>query len=396
MVWSQCPATFEEEKIANYTAKRRALVASGNIAQDISDGHYTADTLQTEMIEWWVNHQIVAHATAISIFRDLMTSAKAIVPKSNFLSIALGWIGAIAGVCTGEGEKVIAKAVTVMSQGLTTWQTYVSNTPDDADFLAAAMRFESILPDSQVTSLSIVSDFITEIRNLSPEDYQKGLLAAYNHVTKVIDSTTSKRKAFNQYYMSFVDGANLGDNAFYYNWDHDVESETTIMWRATPSGLDACTIANCVSDINEGCVTSSTPGLEQMERKVQIIVDISVGYSLQYDCSNIDDVDAYTGCWVLDNYRNISDHKDLCDNIRQRADDWLPDEWPVFVVSQFSFCPAGILTGDKYKACNYNTRKSQGPTCYYNSVCKPDHTARCLSSGAEVREEPDFASIARI
>lgn len=101
------------------------------------------------------------------------------------------------------------------------------------------------------------------------EEEVQALLAAYSHVTAIIEGTASKRKAFNQYVTSFLNGVMKADWPFYYVFG-EVKGKYSqyIEWRRLPDGLDGCKIAEAVDKENEGCVTKQTPGFEDMDTRV--------------------------------------------------------------------------------------------------------------------------------
>jgi len=353
-----CPATDEEKQIADYVKERQSRVASGEIAKQIAAGTYTSDSLSNDMYRWWVQIGLASHNVAIENFVNLMQKAKEKAEKSDWLSVFLGWLGLIIGAA-GEEVELLAKAVEAMKTALETWKTAAEG-QEGSDFLTVAINFRAQLPTKETTQLRVVDDFINEVRNIPKTQHAKGLLAAYQLVTKVIASTISYRKAFNQYYFSFLSGAKLGDLAFYYSWNAPNGNVKNRIWATTPSGLDACTVANFVRNLNLGCVSRSTPGLEKLTNAVQVTVNQGPGAGIRLDCGNLD-LKSFTGCWIQG--RLLSKDNSNCFTVYQQARSSYG--WPSSDVKDF--CNNMISSSSSYTACGYDGY-FQGPAaCAHNA-----------------------------
>lgn len=245
----------------------------------------------------------------------------------------------------------------------TALETYKTAAEDgDGDFLSMAMKFRAQLPTKQTTQLRAVDNFVNAIRNIPKANYNAGLLAAYSQVTKIIASTISYRLAFNQYYISFLKGAKLGDPAFYYSWNaggYGSGKPRNIIWTTTPGGLDACTVANFVSELNLGCVSKQTPGFANLTSAVQITVNQGPGSGIRLSCDDLNPK-KFTGCWIQG--RLLPNSNANCFTVAQQAS---VHSWPPQQVKDF--CSNTISSTSSYTACNYDGY-SQGPAaCQKNA-----------------------------
>lgn len=342
LVAAGCPLTDEETQIANYIKQREDRVTSGEIATQIAANTYTADSLSNDMYRWWVQIGLAGQNSAIENFVNLMQDAKQKAQKADWLSVVNGWLGQILGAI-GPEVAVLAKANAALSAALHTWQTAAGS--GDGDFLTLAMQFRADLPTQETTQLLLVDNFINEVKNIPATDYDVGLLAAYSQVTKVIASTISYRRAFNEYYIRFLEGANMGDLAFYYSWNAGGSGgkPKNVIWTLTPGGLAACTVANFVHDLNLGCVSTQTPGFENITTGVQISVNQGPAVGLQLSCSDLDRK-KFTGCWVQGQLINNGN----CITVYEQAKG--ASGWPPQEVTDF--CTNMITSTTSYTACN--------------------------------------------
>merc|ERR1712100_895166 len=230
------------------------------------------------------------------------------------------------------------------------------------DFIEMEMKFRAELPTKQTTQLLAVDNFINEIRNIPKAQHDAGLLAAYSKVTKIIESTISYCLAFNQYYLSFLKGAKMGDLAFYYSWNvagYGRGKPKNITWTTTPRGLDACTVANFVYELNLGCVSKNTPGFKDLSTGVQITVNQGPAVGLQLSCANLSP-ESFTGCWIQG--RHYPKSNGNCKMLYQQSRN-LPG-WPSQEAKDF--CSNTITPSSSYTACNYNGYSPGPPSCQRN------------------------------
>jgi len=335
-----CPLTTDEQGIANEVQTRRDRVSSGHIASQIASGSYTIDSLSDDMYRWWVQDGLAAQNAAIENFVNLMQQAKQNAQKSDWLSVILGWLDLMLGAI-GDEVAVLAEANSALENALNTWQTAAQNT--DGDFLTAAEQFRAQLPTKLTTQLTAVDDFINGLRNIPADQRDTGLLAAYSQVTDIIATTSSYRSAFNQHYVSFLKGAGL-DSHFYYSWNAGNSAGRNAVWRLTPNGLDACTVANFVHDLNVGCVSTKTPGFEKLTQSVEVTVNQGPAVGLELSCDDLE-LSHYTGCWIQGLWRNDGN----CYTVYQQAR-VIDSYWPPSQVTDF--CKNVISSSSTYAACN--------------------------------------------
>jgi hypothetical protein len=347
-----CPLTDEEQQVADTVRDRRCRVSSGKIAKQIERGTYQLSDLETDMYAWWVQLPLADQGRAIDDFVNLMQDAKDQGEKKDFTDIVDGWVDVIMEVV--PADDLIKTAVAAAKEVIKTWKTLANDEPDPS-FFGAARKFRQELPSTETTKLRIVDNFMDALRDIHGPSQNKALLAAYQTVTDLIEATPSYRTSYNQYYLRYLDSQSNLDPDFRYVYGGTKESgvHQGMFWRVTPEGLNGCTIANEIFDINKGCIgPSKTPGFGRMKRSVQAMF-VGPTDGLRLDCDNLA-LDAWTGCWLWTNgptdYQDKSEPLNGCGvqylNMKESG---LFDNWPPQEVKDF--CSHGNH-GEDYIACN--------------------------------------------
>lgn len=348
------PLTQQEQIIAKFVKTREDRVASGDISSEISARTYTVDSLQSEMLTWWVDINLVGQSAAIEQFVSLMQDAKEVADKKSWFSVVSGWIDVVIAALSPEFD-LIQLANDALKQSVETLQTAAEQAENEqSDFFKAAMSFREALPTETTKSFAAVDGFINGVREVT-SDPDGALLQAYSQVTQLIAKTNSFRRSFNQYYLSFLKGALLapGDATFDYFIDHDGNS--AIAWPGTPRGLDACTVADYLHQLNLGYVSSQTPGFEDIDMRVIYIIPTPYAdendYGVRYSCSNYESLDQAIDCWVEGSpeHRVGTDCDELANKVRKWGSEWPKGQtWPTDGVKDF--CSEGIGPSTKYMA----------------------------------------------
>jgi len=257
---------------------------------------------------------------------------------------------------------VLATATSAFRNAVTTWKTAAGG--GDGDFLSMAMKFRAQLPTQETTQVCIVDNYIDALREIPSADCGAALVGASMQVAQIILSTLSYRVAFNQYYFQFLTGAKMGDLACYYSYNAgSVRGDgcpKNIIWTTTPSGLNACTVANFVKELNLGCVSTHTPGLEKLTTGVQITVNTGPGNGLHLSCANLG-LKSYKGCWLYG--RLVSKSNANCFTLYFQARGAI-GQWPTKEVKDF--CANMIQLTSSYTACNHNGLYIAPVTCKDN------------------------------
>lgn len=272
-----------------------------------------------------------------------MSEAKHVADKKSWLSVVFGWVDVMLEALDPEFD-LLKIAISALEKGIETYRTLAEGA--EGDFLTAAMDFRKQLPTKMTTQLLMVDNFINAVRESSDQD--NTLLQAYSQVTKLIAKTSSYRRAFNEYHVAFLNGTDLGDTAFYYSINALHQSPENVIWCPTPAGLDSCTVANFVHDLNYGCVSPQTPGLEHISMGVQLVINAGTGIGVQFACSAYTNPEFSTGCW----WRGRLLHGSDCDRLVNQLKSWDLTWWPNAAVD--AFCNTGIGPSTVYTAYHLN------------------------------------------